>query len=78
MSGIKIDKNVPFPQHLLRQMKYPFDQMEVGDSFFAPMQDPRNISGSVAAAKKKHPKRGFTTEGRFEGNFFGVRVWRTE
>lgn len=34
-----IDKNIPLPPHTGHICKYPFREMEVGDSFFLPRED---------------------------------------
>jgi len=31
---IKIDKNIPIPKPIVNWREFPFDEMEVGDSFF--------------------------------------------
>lgn len=65
-----VDKEVPVPPH--GNAKYPFGDMEVGDSFYAKMK--RN---TVASAASVHGKRsGMKFIVRNEGD--GVRVWRTE
>lgn len=33
MSEYKIEKGVPMPERGVRSIRYPFEQMEVGDSF---------------------------------------------
>lgn len=71
MSDIVIEKNVPAPPST-RRNKYPFSQMEVGDSFFTTEQ--KNVVRSAANwhSIKNHTK--FRT--RIEGD--GLRVWRVE
>ena len=66
---IKIEKNIPLPLRP-RSDKYPLAQLEVGDSFFAPIG---------AAALAAHARRfGKANQRKFivrpEGD--GSRVWR--
>lgn len=68
----EIEKGIPAPRS-----KYPFDHMEVGDSFLIscePEEAPRcqrRISGTISRLKKNR-SRYFVTR-KVEG---GVRVWR--
>ena len=64
---IKIEKGIPIPPRSHRA-KYPWETMEIGDSFFAPSA---NMASSVSLARKRY-QREFTT--RPEGT--GTRVWR--
>lgn len=71
MSDMKIEKGVPMPKNK-RATKYPFAEMEVGDSFYV---EPDN--GSIHAAASWYGKRNnkkFAT--RKEGE--GRRIWRIE
>lgn len=70
MSSIKIDKGVPVPNSYAKKHKYPFPELEVGDSFFV-ATSPGKLS-SQAWAMGKRLKRKFTVRA-VEG---GVRVWR--
>jgi hypothetical protein len=76
MPSIKIDKGMPIPPP--PHKKYPFDLMEVGDSFFVPAGEDierthNNLRCSALAFGLRRQQR-FTTR-REDG---GVRVWRTE
>jgi hypothetical protein len=63
---MKIEKNIPLP------IKYPFAQMEVGDSFLLPEGMKRNAA-SVAAMRYGNPLgRRFTIRKTPEG----FRCWR--
>lgn len=66
----QIDKNIPIPEiNQANNVKYPWSDMEVGDSFFC-------WSKSVKAAASSHKKRtGMCFTVRSEGD--GYRVWRT-
>jgi len=94
MADFKIDKNVPFPVNFKVQddhpvtakpkLKYPFDRMKVGDSFFAPGQVTarKGTAGQGAAhsaAKAYGRAHGlkFTGKTVVENGVKGVRIWRT-
>jgi hypothetical protein len=65
-----IEKNIP----LASQKAYPFDQMEVGDSFLIPCTDSKKIGhirAQINNAKKRHPGKVIST--RKEES--GLRVW---
>lgn len=72
MNQIKIDKDVPTPSgHWCEnRFKYPFKNMEVGDSFFTDSARVAVSSSAVAYARRNGVK--FTT--RSENG--GTRVWR--
>ena len=79
----KIEKDVPLSSYNIKSRKYPFDQMEVGDSFFAPYPDAKKARQNAISRNKgkyrKLPKniavqRHFVTR-TVEG---GVRIWRTK
>ncbi len=74
MNGIaKIDKGIPVPIHG-NQKKWPFPQMEVGDSFAAPLAS----RGALSAAYKKFPGRKFIGRKVQENGEAVIRVWRVE
>lgn len=64
-----IDKNVPIPKALRpgRPMKYPFKQMDVGDSFGFEEAEREKIGKSADRFAKNHSAKFI-----FRGN----RVWR--
>lgn len=74
MSTIKIDKGVPIPNGSGGYSVYPWAEMEVGDSFFAPVP---GLSGSIAGAARKYGWK-FRTQTTVENGIKGVRVWRKE
>ena len=70
----QIEKNVPIPPRREYKTKYPWDEMDVGDSFYVP----NTKSGSIACGVYRASKR-------FEGKKFisrseagGIRVWRVK
>lgn len=69
----KIEKNIPAPVKNAK-FKYPFEHMEVGDSFFVPKKEVIGTRVSVAMNyyKKKNPKKAFMSR----TDEAGVRVWR--
>jgi hypothetical protein len=69
---ISITKGLPTPHR--GRAKYPFRDMEVGDSFFAPRA---SVIGLHGCARRHRPKR-FTCRSLVENGVGGVRVWRTE
>ena len=74
MAEFKVEKDVPLPK-LVRRVKYPFREMEVGDSFF---YEGGQKSIHTAASKfcRDNPEYKFTTRQVEEGGVKGVRVWR--
>jgi len=75
---IKIDSDVPLPPPTGGAKKYPFDQMQVGQSFFIRLDElPKSGDKAVrtsATQAGKRLKMKFTI--RQVKN--GVRLWRTE
>lgn len=74
---LKIEKNVPIPDAMRfgKPRKYPFAEMDVGDSFFAPNVGISAMAGSITYASKRHGKK-FATRFLTENGVKGVRVWR--
>jgi hypothetical protein len=73
MSAILIDKGIPIPPAStgMANTKYPWDQMEIGDSFLIPGRMKSNGGVSVPP---RLARGGFKVSCRVEGA--GVRVWR--
>lgn len=75
MSEFTIDKGIPVPKQVGtgRKNKYPFDALEVGDSFFVKDLNVKTISRTCGHHGKRLSRRFIsrTVDG-------GVRVWRTE
>ena len=72
---IKIEKNIPVTKKLGHGIQYPWDKMEVGDSFFLECSDNRRISilSNAISYYKSHIKGAKLTT-RKEGK--GYRFWR--
>lgn len=64
VSGFELEKNIPVPprtRKLRGPYKYPFDKMEVGDSFHIPATEDRpkpsrTLASTVSTASKKYGK----------------------
>jgi len=69
----RIEKNVPIPNHKLRTIgPLPFDQLQVGDSFFVKgIRSAAEISSRLISARLKTGFRFRTSSVKD-----GVRVWR--
>lgn len=71
---ILIDNSVPIPLSRLAG-RYPFGQLEVGQSFFTTDFDVRSVGPRTV--KLRAQGRKFTARTVTEGGETGVRVWRT-
>lgn len=72
---MKIDKGVPIPEKKNKESKYPFDQMEVGDSALMEDYTPENmrkLNSIIYYYTSKNKGKKFTQ--RQEGD--KIRVWR--
>jgi hypothetical protein len=70
----EIEKDYPIPK-IERRHKYPFKDMEIGDSFFAPFEDgvaPERVRVRIINAAKVYDPMKFITR-KVDGGF---RVWR--
>lgn len=72
---IAVEKGIPLPGR--KHHKYPFDEMDVGDSFFIPAKSADDaaraqVSALGAMRARRLLDKDFTTR-RVDG---GVRVWR--
>lgn len=82
----KIDKNVEIPENkpFMQRLKYPFAEMDIGDSFFISAksrEDARKIQSRVSAYGTKFSLvygTKFSTRTVEEDGETGVRVWRVE
>lgn len=74
---IVIRSDVPLPKRAAvgrrRGSKYPFGELDVGQSFFMDVK-PAAMRSALAIYKKKNPDRKFAV--RADGT--GASVWRTE
>lgn len=53
----EIEDGFEFAERDTVQSKYPFDKLEVGQSFFVPNRDSKHMSGARNHWKKKFPDR---------------------
>jgi hypothetical protein len=78
---IKIEKGVPIPARPKRADKYPFAQMEVGDSFAIPSSEfrPPALIKSVAISAYRSWALRNKSDWKFKACLVenGVRIWRT-
>lgn len=71
----KIDKEIPIPEQV-RKTEYPFEQMEVGDSFFAEGKTTDQL-GNASGHWRKKKGWGFTIRKETsEDGKNGARIWR--
>jgi len=69
-----IEKKIPMPKSDRgRPYKYPFEQMEVGDSFFVPKDEAEKARNSALQYARREGKIFHT---RKEND--GARIWRTK
>lgn len=77
MSEFKIEKNVPMPPRLSNPGKYPWRQMEVGDSFFAPGWTAGRFNNNIQRVRLAVlPDSKWKCRTVTENGIEGVRVWR--
>ena len=76
----EIEKEIELPSVISLRRLYPFKEMEVGDSFFVPLngRDSRMVSVAIMGAGRATRMKGekFTTRVNKEKD--GVRCWRIE
>lgn len=79
MAQIKIDKGIPIPERRTHT-KFPFADMEIGDSFFVPAKQTKmsTLAARVSVARKRHAPRSFLLAKVTEKKIEGTRVWRIE
>lgn len=72
---IKIDKDIPTPPLFADHSKWPFRQMEVGDSFFVPTgSDAHSAASAMSNANYKYKPKKWTKR-TLNG---GIRIWRIQ
>lgn len=77
-AAITLDNNVAIPE-IAHTLKYPFEQMAVGQSFFVPEAKARNVRSSVGHYQRRETVAAkFITRTVTEEGIKGVRVWRAE
>lgn len=73
MSQFKIEKSVPIPPRS-RASKYPFEQMEKGDSFVIPAADNKSLTSARSSVYAAATKQKVKVATRVDDK--GLRVWR--
>lgn len=75
MSEIKIDTDIPLPKRLSRRpLKYPYDQMQVGNSIYVTVSFNSIYQLAMGWAKREKNKRKFIAKQEGEGS----RLWRVK
>lgn len=80
MAVFKVEKGVPAPKRHHR-MKYPFREMEVGDSFFVPLTSTSGLPSTLRSNISASARSVFGQSGRIEtktveeSGVLGFRVW---
>lgn len=74
METIKIEKNMAKPA-IVRRSKYPFQSMEIGDSFATPN---RSAISSAYIYGKRKSKKFIMRSSKTEDDKIEYRIWRTE
>ena len=69
---IKIEKNIPIPPP--KPSKYPFEQLEVDDSFVVPVEQLNSARAAMYSEHRKNNGKRFLS--RMEGET--ARFWRTK
>lgn len=80
MSGIKIEKNIP-PPFGGGRTKYPFSEMQVGDSFFIPCSDAamrQTVNNLIVSAKGWSSRNNNSAKFTARAVEGGARVWRLQ
>jgi hypothetical protein len=78
---LKIEKGIPIPRFTSGKKEYPFETLQIGDSFFRPCLDKNeavviaNSIRALASRRGKDSKKSFTVR-LVAANGFGVRCWR--
>lgn len=71
----EIEKNVPLVNKYRTMRKYPFDGMEVGDSFVVPDRERVNALRAMTLTNRKGDGRRFSSRRQLDGS---IRIWRTQ
>lgn len=76
----KIDKGIPIPPMARagRKGRWPFEQMQPGDSFFVPGKKAQDMAGTVFYVRMKNPGWKFSMRMLEENGVKGTRIWRTK
>ena len=81
MDKYKINKNIPMPKPSQLSALLPWDEMDVGDSFFVPVEDVQSnnsIRQTVYASNRRRKPKFFRVVFDDSGVDFGYRVFRVK
>ncbi len=74
---MKIETGIPIPKNVRgRKVKYKFQDMEIGNSFF--VAGGSSIQVSILTCAKRHAPKRFITEMATVKSKKGYRCWRVE
>ena len=86
--GIEIEDDIPVPPRSDRravERKYPLSDLEVGQSFFLPLEegdDLKRMANRLSQARQSYQKRNegvrFTQRMWEKDDVVGIRIWRVE
>ena len=71
--SFKIEKGVPLDT--APYIRWPFERMQVGDSFFTDVRTKR-VASAASHYQRKHPAYRFAVRQVRENGKHGARVWR--
>ena len=75
---IAIDNDIPIPE-VKHRIRYPFEQMQVGQSFFVPEPRSKTVRSSVGHYQRRSDSTAeFITRTLTENGVKGIRVWRVK
>lgn len=77
-SLIRVDRGIPLPEtrNVGRKGKYPWRQMQPGDSFFVANAPTNRLGACARSFRRTRPNTDFTARKVVENGVQGVRVWR--
>lgn len=79
--AFKIERNVPVPKRRVRNAKYPWADLKIGDSFFVPLDGQHSLEilqNSLLGCIRKSRNLKIEITTRIDKPNNGVRVWRTK
>ena len=73
---MQIEKNEPIPDRNVSVRRYPFREMEVGDSIFLPIPEGEAMWGAARVFQYRNTGYNFTARKVQKDDVIGYRVWR--
>lgn len=74
----KIETGIPLPKTRRATMRYPYEALSIGDSFFVPDGKMNTIRCDITRRHHLLKPMRFTASSATEDGVSGVRVWRTQ